>query len=114
MQPAEFEMKGEEYRERKIQKVDVVDKKRIQAEKERRFAWTEEQANKVGLKIVILKHMFTPQEIKDNPSLLSEIEIDVKDEIESSCGSVQKIEIFHDNPDGVIKIKFFTPLSAER
>ena len=114
VQPAEFEMKGEEYRERKIQKLDVVDKKRIQAEKERRFAWTEEQANKGGLKIVILKHMFSPEDIKQNENLVNEIEIDVKDEVESSCGGVQKIEIFKDHPDGVIKIKFFTPLSAER
>lgn len=56
--------------------------KRIQAEKDRRFAWTEEQASQGGLKIVVLKHMFNPEEIKDNDRLCQEIEIDVQTEIE--------------------------------
>ena len=83
VQPAEFEMKGDEYRERKRQKVDLIKKKQIQAEKNRRFAFNEEQANQIGLKIVILKHLFTLDEVKDNPKLQHETEIDVKTEIES-------------------------------
>jgi hypothetical protein len=84
VQTAEFQQKGEEYRERKRQKIDEVEKKRIQAEKERRFAWNSEQANSIGLKIVILKHLFDPEEIKDNEKLYQEIEVDVKTEIEDT------------------------------
>lgn len=84
VQPAEFEQKGDEYRERKRQKVDVVEKKRIQAENERRFAFNEEQAASVGLKIVVLKHLFDPAEVKNDDRLLSEIEVDVKTEIEQT------------------------------
>lgn len=82
--PAEFAMKGDEYRERKRQKIDAVEKKRIQAENERRFAWNEEQAASVGLKIVILKHLFNPEETKDNDRLVQEIEVDVLTEVEQS------------------------------
>lgn len=84
VQPAEFEQKGDEYRERKRQKIDAIEKKRIQAENERRFAFSEEQAASVGPKIVVLKHLFDPEEVKDNDRLLSEIEFDVKTEIEQT------------------------------
>ncbi|CAI2368039.1 unnamed protein product [Moneuplotes crassus] len=116
---AHFEQKGEEYRERKRQKIDEVEKKRIQAEKERRFAWNEEQASSIGLKIVILKHMFDPNEApKDDEAKSNEffqvIEQDVAQEVQNQCGKIEKIELFRDNPEGVIKIKFENPLSAEQ
>jgi HIV Tat-specific factor 1 len=114
VQPAEFQQKGEEYRERKRQKIDEVEKKRIQAEKERRFAWNSEQANSFGLKIVILKHLFTPEEVKDNEKLFKEIEYDVNAEIEETWGKTEKVEFFREHPDGVIKIKFDDSLSAEK
>ena len=69
---AQFEQKGEEYKERKRQKIDEVEKKRIQAEKERRFAWNEEQASSVGLKIIILKHLYDIDEApKENEVSIS-------------------------------------------
>lgn len=113
VQPAEFEMKGDEYRERKRQKVDLIKKKQIAAEKSRRFAFSEEQAAQIGLKICILKHLFTLEEVKENPNLLNEIDIDVRSELEAKCGKVSKFEIFHDHPDGVIKVKFENTLEAE-
>lgn len=70
-------MKGDEYRERKRQKIDLVHKRQIQAEKNRRFAFNEEQAAQIGLKIVVLKNLFDPEEVKDNFKLQKEIEYDV-------------------------------------
>lgn len=96
------------------QKVDLVEKKRIQAENEKRFAWTEEQAASIGLKIVVLKHLFTPAQVLDNDKLLKEIEVDVKTEIEATCGKVIKMEMFPEHPEGVIKIKFDNTLSADK
>jgi HIV Tat-specific factor 1 len=42
-----------------------------------------------------------------------DLELDIVDEC-NSFGEIDKYQIFDENPDGVIKIKFKSPLAAEK
>ena len=62
---AEFKQKGEQYIPRQIAKIDKLEKIRIKAEMERQMTWCEEDDFKMGLKIVILKNMFSQEEVEN-------------------------------------------------
>jgi HIV Tat-specific factor 1 len=71
----------------------------------------------MGLKIVILTHMYTLDELEaagENVDyFIEEVEMELRGEIESSIGVIHKIEFYKNNPDGIVKIKFESALAAE-
>lgn len=62
-------------------------------------------------KMVILKHMFTQQELEEDPAALLEIKEDIRDECEK-LGEVTNVVLYDLEPDGVVSIKFRKPESA--
>lgn len=62
-------------------------------------------------KMVILKHMFTQQELEDDPAALLEIKEDIRDECEK-LGEVTNVVLYDLEPEGVVSIKFKKPESA--
>ncbi|KAJ3989117.1 hypothetical protein F5890DRAFT_1487944 [Lentinula detonsa] len=67
-------------------------------------------ANKNG-RVVVLKHMFTLDEIHKDASLLLDLKEDVREEC-SSLGEVTNVVLYDKEKDGVMTVKFRDPLSA--
>lgn len=51
---------------------------------------------------------------QDDPGLRQDLELDIIEECNEKFGQVEKFQIFEQNPEGVIKIKFHTPAAAEK
>lgn len=112
IEPAKFEQRGD-YKQRSAVKLDEIARKKLEAEKERLLGWNEDDDEK-GLKIIVLKNMFSPQELIDDPTFRTDLELDIAEECENSFGKIEKIQIFEENQDGIIKIKFKSPVAAEK
>lgn len=79
-------------------------------------------------RVTVLKHMFTLQELKDDPSLLLELKEDVREEAEN-LGDVTNVVLYDVSsnfawldaqltwlqlePEGVMTVKFRDPISAQ-
>mmetsp|Transcript_6838 Transcript_6838/g.9954 ORF Transcript_6838/g.9954 Transcript_6838/m.9954 type:complete len:598 (-) Transcript_6838:71-1864(-) len=112
--PAKFEQKGE---------LQSSSKPRI-AEAKRKVAklaavqaigWDDGDNGRItgglkGLRIVVLKYIFTPTSDDDDP-MLDQLEKQIHKEC-SELGSVEKITIFAKNPHGVMLVKFTQPAAA--
>ncbi|KAI9923025.1 hypothetical protein PsorP6_001966 [Peronosclerospora sorghi] len=110
--PAEFKQKGEEFVKQKKQKVDPRAKIKL-FEKEKALSWNESDVDEpAGLRIVVIKHMFTPAEIEDEANE-KELLSDIQDEC-SKIGEVAKITLFAKHVEGVVAIKFSSSGSAAR
>ncbi|CCM05704.1 uncharacterized protein FIBRA_07936 [Fibroporia radiculosa] len=68
-------------------------------------------ANK-NSRVVVLKHMFTLQELDEDASLLLDLKEDVRDEC-SSLGEVTNVVLYDKEYEGVMTVKFRDPLSAQ-
>jgi HIV Tat-specific factor 1 len=112
IEPAKFEQKGE-YKERNALKLGEIERKKLESEKERLLGWEEEDQAK-GLKIIVLKNLFSPEEFIEDPSFRNDLELDMIEECENSFGEIEKIQIFEENPQGILKIKFRTAVAAEK
>ncbi|GME23137.1 Nuclear mRNA splicing factor-associated [Neofusicoccum parvum] len=64
-------------------------------------------------KIVVLKNMYTLQEIEEDPDVEEEIKDDIMEE-GSKFGEVEKVYIFNKEPDGVATIKFYDATAATK
>ncbi|CAG8458555.1 6495_t:CDS:10 [Paraglomus occultum] len=119
VQMAEFKSKeskpSDNQNDRKNNKPDkkIVQKARQKLEK--KLDWFDEETGKKAerySKIVILKHMFTLEEIEKDVGLI----LDLKEDIRSECeklGEVTNVVLYDKEPEGVVSIRFKEPLSAE-
>lgn len=58
-------------------------------------------------KIMILKHMFTLDELVDDPSLLLDLKQDIRKECEK-IGRVTSVVLFDKESEGVVSVRFST------
>lgn len=63
-------------------------------------------------KVVILKHMFTLQELEEDPAALLDIKEDIREECEK-LGPVTNVQLFDKEPDGVASVRFANTTAAE-
>ncbi|KAF2401204.1 hypothetical protein EJ06DRAFT_529333 [Trichodelitschia bisporula] len=63
-------------------------------------------------KVVILKHMFTLQELADDPAALLDIKDDIRDEC-SKLGAVTNVVLYDKEPAGVVTVRFGTVEAAQ-
>ena len=72
----------------------------------------------VGLRIVVLKHCFSPSEVPSSPTesdaFFSELTSDIGTELERRCGEVEKLTVYEHSDDGVLIVKFASCEAAER
>lgn len=129
VQQAKFEQKTDnEYMSKSLKKKSVSEKKRQVARiaKLQAITWDEGDYNGritggiKGLRIIVLKHVFTLKDIekaiyvnpeKGEDELLESIESMIRKECEE-FGVVEKITIFSKNADGVVIVKFSQPSAA--
>ncbi|KAG4088533.1 hypothetical protein H8356DRAFT_958600 [Neocallimastix lanati (nom. inval.)] len=62
-------------------------------------------------KVMILKNMFTVEEIEEDPSLILDLKEDVRTECEN-FGEVTNVVLYEKNPEGVISVRFKDELSV--
>lgn len=112
---AKFQMKGTYDETRK--KPRVTDKKSKMKQKkkiDKLLSWEEKTTPDVKQTKVILKNMFTPQEIVDDASLI----LVIKEDVESKCGEFscepKRVDIYDKHPDGVVAVTFTDPSHAEK
>ncbi|CAO3612177.1 unnamed protein product [Cunninghamella blakesleeana] len=80
----------------------------------RKLDWIEEESGKKSekfSKIVILKNMYTQQELDDDPTLLLELKEDVREECEK-LGEVTNVILYDKSPGGIISVRFMEQKSA--
>ncbi|KAF8345816.1 hypothetical protein F5887DRAFT_137416 [Amanita rubescens] len=63
-------------------------------------------------RVVVLRHMFTLQELEEDASLLLDLKEEVREEC-STLGEVTNVVLYDQEPDGIITVKFRDPLSAQ-
>jgi HIV Tat-specific factor 1 len=94
---ATFQQKGSEYQARKKKKTDKLELYRIKTEVERLFTWNEEEEEERGLRIVVLKGVFTPEEIgnaENKQQFLKEIEEDIRAECTEKLGEIDRLILY--------------------
>ncbi|EJU04273.1 splicing factor u2af-associated protein 2 [Dacryopinax primogenitus] len=63
-------------------------------------------------RVVVLKHMFTLDQLASDPSLLLDLKEDVREECEA-LGQVTNVILYDKEPEGVMTVKFRDPVSAQ-
>ncbi|GBB86581.1 hypothetical protein RclHR1_00130022 [Rhizophagus clarus] len=95
-----------------------LDKKKVQKklhQLEKKLDWYETEPGKKAErynKIVILKHMFSLEELESDITLL----LDLKEDIRAECeklGEVTNVVLYDKEPEGIVSVKFKDQLSAE-
>ncbi|KAG5973948.1 hypothetical protein E4U58_003880 [Claviceps cyperi] len=69
------------------------------------------QASSKKNKTVILRHMFTLQELREDPAALLEIKEDIRDEC-AKLGTVTSVVLYDEEPDGIVSVRFKDAESA--
>jgi HIV Tat-specific factor 1 len=62
-------------------------------------------------KLVILRHMFTLEELEEDPAALLEIKEDIREEC-AKLGTVTNVVLFDQEPEGIVSVKFKDAESA--
>ncbi|KAF5022940.1 hypothetical protein F66182_5006 [Fusarium sp. NRRL 66182] len=62
-------------------------------------------------KLVILRHMFTLEELEEDPAALLEIKEDIREEC-AKLGTVTNVVLFNQEPEGIVSVKFKDAESA--
>ncbi|KAI9317514.1 hypothetical protein BX666DRAFT_1856955 [Dichotomocladium elegans] len=91
-------------------------KKRLhQLQRQIKLDWVDEETGKKAekfSKIVILKNMYTQQELDEDPTLLLELKEDVREECEK-LGEVTNVILYDKSPGGIISVRYTDQKSAE-
>eukprot|EP00873_Tetraselmis_striata_P038104 jgi/Tetstr1/458368/TSEL_044807.t1 len=81
-------------------------KKNMVVSQEKRLDWNGfDDVKKAEDVTVILKHMFTLEELQAEPTLAGELKEDVAAEC-AKLGPIERLKLFQGNPEGVISIRF--------
>ncbi|XP_066334857.1 splicing factor U2AF-associated protein 2-like [Miscanthus floridulus] len=101
--PAKFEQKGDVFISKKT---DKQKKRKIKKVEDKMLGWGGHDDKKLMIPTtVILRHMFTPAELRADEELLSELETDVREEC-IKFGPVDNVKVCENHPHGVILVKF--------
>jgi HIV Tat-specific factor 1 len=60
---------------------------------------------------VVLKHMFTLQELEEDPTALLDLKEDIREECEK-LGEVTNVVLYDQEEDGVVTVRFKEPATA--
>ncbi|CAN6325725.1 unnamed protein product [Urochloa humidicola] len=101
--PAKFEQKGDVF---VAKKNDKQKKRKTKKVEDKMLGWGGHDDKKVMIPTtIILRHMFTPAELRADEELLSELEADVREEC-IKFGPVDNVKVCENHPQGVILVKF--------
>lgn len=111
--PAKFEQKGSEFVKRDHTS-KAKRKKVLETQEKKALGWKGFDDSVPAEHVtVVLKHMFTLQEMDNEVNLSEELEEDVRREASKLGGDVVKIRVFKGHPEGVVTVRFKTIESAD-
>ncbi|CAA7405314.1 unnamed protein product [Spirodela intermedia] len=100
---AKFEQKGEKFI---AKKTDKNKKRKLKRVEEKILGWGGHDEAKVLIQAtIVLRNMFTPAELRDDDTLLPELEADIREEC-SKLGPVDSVKVCENHPQGVVLVKF--------
>lgn len=100
---AKFEQKGDAFI---AKQQDKKKKRKLKRVENKILGWGGHDDVKVTIPAtVILRHMFTPAEMRSDANLRSELEADVQEEC-AKLGPVESIKVCENHPQGVVLVKF--------
>uniref|UniRef100_A0A915B0R2 17S U2 SnRNP complex component HTATSF1 n=1 Tax=Parascaris univalens TaxID=6257 RepID=A0A915B0R2_PARUN len=108
VEKAKFQMKGEFDPSKKRRKLTAAQKKRFIENQQRLFEWRPEKPRNYrpfSDCTAVMKNMFTMEQMMRNPTLL----MDLQEQTKKACerfGTVKKVVVHDNNPDGVICVTF--------
>lgn len=98
-------------REKIIKKTQKLDAKLADWDDDDPYPAPTEQVTRRD-KTVILRHMFTLEELEEDPSALLEIKEDIRDEC-AKLGQVTNVILYDLEKDGIVSVKFLNAESAQ-
>ncbi|CAM6050416.1 unnamed protein product [Sphagnum compactum] len=100
---AKFEQKGDVFVKKQQNKQK---KKKLKQQEQRALGWGGfDDKKREEPMTVILKHMFTREELLADPSLVPEVEEDVMAEC-TKIGPIDRLRVYENHPEGVVMVKF--------
>ncbi|KAG9302907.1 hypothetical protein G9A89_022323 [Geosiphon pyriformis] len=81
----------------------------------KKLEWFDEESGRRSersSKMVVLKYMFTLEELEEDPGLLLELKQDIRSDCEN-LGEVTNVVLYDQEPEGIVVVKFKEQLSAE-
>ncbi|CAM6094300.1 unnamed protein product [Calypogeia fissa] len=100
---AKFEQKGDVFVKKTV---NPKKKKKIKHLEQRALGWGGfDDAKKKEPITVILKHMFTREELLSDATLLPELEVDIAEEC-TKVGPIERLRVYENHPEGVVMVKF--------
>ena len=110
VQPAVFEMKGEYNATLKPKK----NKKNKKNRAEKLVKWKEPFYDRPKHeRVVILKNVFSVEELAGDPLLSGQVRLQIKSECEK-CGNIKKAIVCERQPEGVVSVMFMSHADADR
>lgn len=108
---AKFEQKGEVFVKKQS---NQQKKKKLKLREEKALGWGGfDDAKPLEPMTVILKNMFTRQQLIADPNLLAELETDIADEC-GKLGAIERLRVYDSHPDGVAMVKFKDKKAGEK
>ncbi|KAG5981666.1 hypothetical protein E4U55_002702 [Claviceps digitariae] len=98
-------------RQKIIKKTQKLDAKLADWDDDDPYPALAAQSNSKKDKTVILRHMFTLEELKEDPAALLEIKEDIRDEC-AKLGTVTSVVLYDEEPDGIVSVRFKDTESA--
>ena len=113
--PARFEMRGERFVKRKRDKREAAIIKKVKEQQEQTLGWDGfDDAHKPDDVTAVMKHLFAPEDLEEDPNFLTDLKRDVAEECVRKCGEVVKVNAYPRHPDGVVSVQFKHPEAAAK
>ncbi|TIA86117.1 hypothetical protein E3P99_03772 [Wallemia hederae] len=103
---------SEDEKRRKQTKFRKLDEKLNDWDSEDESGLADRLPSKTVSRVVVLRHMFTLDELKDDPTLLLDLKQDVREDAEQ-IGKVTNVVLYDAEPDGVMTVKFSDHIAAQ-
>ncbi|XP_076926605.1 splicing factor U2AF-associated protein 2-like [Bidens hawaiensis] len=101
--PAKFEQKGEKF---VAKQVDKRKKKKLEKVEHKMLGWGGRDDSKLLIPAtVVLRHMFSPAEMRADDNLKGELAADVQEEC-AKLGAVESVRVCENHPQGVVLVRF--------
>lgn len=101
--PAKFEQKGDKFI---AKQVDKRKKKKLQKVEHKMLGWGGRDDAKLSIPAtVVLRYMFSPEEMRADENLKSELAADVEEE-SVKIGPVESVKVCENHPQGVVLVRF--------
>nr|WJH19523.1 Tat-SF1 [Euglena gracilis] len=110
VEPAKFQQKGEQYVPKDTSEVRKAARRAARSQNGL-FSWHE--VGDENPRVVILKHMFHPDDFAEEVNLRQDLREDMQEEL-GKLGTIERIRIYDTHPEGVISIKFADSLVAQK